>query len=136
MRIVVFAIAGFVGSLTNFPAKADIVTFSVSGFVQSCNSPCTFNATGQISVTYDTSVAGVNGSDHVTCRESIPIQWTVQSVLATNVRSWGKSGRDLLVLSVSQFDPTRTLGPIFVRSAGGRKATVAGSHDGRYHCCR
>jgi hypothetical protein len=27
----------------------------------------------------------------------------------TNVRSWGKSGRHLLVLSVSQFDPTETL---------------------------
>jgi hypothetical protein len=27
----------------------------------------------------------------------------------TNVRSWGQSGRHLLVLSVSQFDPERTL---------------------------
>jgi hypothetical protein len=26
----------------------------------------------------------------------------------TNVRSWAKSGRHLLVLSVSQFDPTET----------------------------
>src|SRR6202158_6504097 len=28
---------------------------------------------------------------------------------ASNVRSWGKTGRDLLVLSISQVDPQRTL---------------------------
>jgi hypothetical protein len=39
-----------------------------------------------------------------------PIRVTFESVRTCqiNVRSWGQSGRHLLMLSVSQFDPTRT----------------------------
>lgn len=43
-------------------ANADVVTASVSGFVDACSSPCVYNPTGQLSITFDTSVSGTPGS--------------------------------------------------------------------------
>jgi hypothetical protein len=38
--------------------------------------------------------------------------------LAANVRSWGQSGKHMLALSFSAYDPTRTLaGPDFLQNS-------------------